>query len=401
MHVAVVGAGIAGATLAAALRQRGVSCELFEQASVLGEVGAGIQIAPNASRLLLRVGLGAQMAAVAVQPAALEMRRWNDNELIVRVPLGEQCDREFDAPYYTVHRADLHAGLMSLVPSGSVHLGKRCVSVREGPEAVSLTFGDGSSATAEVVVGADGIHSTVRGTLVADERRFSGQVIYRGLVPAAAVPFQQEEPRVILWLGADRHCVCYPVSHGRTVSVGATAPSSAASTESWLATADAAAVQTGYDGWCGEVRTVLGALETVGCWPLYDRDPITRWNSGRTTLIGDAAHPMLPFVAQGANQAIEDAVVLSVVLAHTTAANTGEMLRRYAELRRHRTEEVQRISRQNASVLHVDDGPDRDGRDASMRSAEAARQRSWLYGFDAEADAMVHVRGWARAGRSV
>jgi salicylate hydroxylase len=396
VRVVVVGAGIAGLTLAASLHRRGVPCEVFEQAAVLREVGAGIQIAPNASRLLERLGLAAHLATVGVQPAALEMHRWEDDRLIVRVPLGEECRRQFQAPYYTVHRADLHDGLRALVPTGHVHLGKRCVAVEEGADTVRLQFADGSSTAADVVVGADGIHSVVRASLVADERQFSGQAIYRGVVPSSAVRFLQTEPRVVLWLGPDRHCVCYPVSGGRAVSVGATAPSARGASESWLATGDIAELMAGYADWCSEVRGLLTALDRVGRWSLYDRDPITRWSSQRITLVGDAAHPMLPFVAQGANQAIEDAVALSVLLAHSSAATVGEVLNRYAELRRCRTEEVQRISRRNSSALHVPNGDRRERRDAAIASSQAARERSWLYGFDAEHAALADVAGASR-----
>lgn len=391
MRVVVIGAGIAGLTLALAARQRGVSCEVFEQAAVLREVGAGIQIAPNASRLLERLGLAPQMAEIGVKPAALEMRRWDDDRLIVRIPLGEECRKEFRAPYYTLHRADLHRALMDPVPAAHVHLGKRCVGIEENADAVHLEFADGSCTTADVVVGADGIHSFVRTCLVADERRFSGQAIYRGLVPSHSAPFQQTEPRVMLWLGPDRHCVCYPVSGGRAVSVGATAPTCDETTESWLATTDVSEFVTGYRGWCPEVRRLLGALGRVGRWSLYDRDPISCWSSDRITLVGDAAHPMLPFVAQGANQAIEDAVGLSVFLQHAGAATLGEALRRYAEMRRPRTDEVQRISRQNSSLLHVEDRDGSSSRDATIRSGEARLQRSWLYGFDAERAALAEV----------
>jgi salicylate hydroxylase len=361
VRVVVVGAGIAGLTLAASLHRRGVPCEVFEQAAVLREVGAGIQIAPNASRLLERLGLAAHLATVGVQPAALEMHRWEDDRLIVRVPLGEEC-----------------------------------VAVEEGADTVRLQFADGSSTAADVVVGADGIHSVVRASLVADERQFSGQAIYRGVVPSSAVRFLQTEPRVVLWLGPDRHCVCYPVSGGRAVSVGATAPSARGASESWLATGDIAELMAGYADWCSEVRGLLTALDRVGRWSLYDRDPITRWSRQRITLVGDAAHPMLPFVAQGANQAIEDAVALSVLLAHSSAATVGEVLNRYAELRRCRTEEVQRISRRNSSALHVPNGDRRERRDAAIASSQAARERSWLYGFDAEHAALADVAGASR-----
>ncbi|KWX00479.1 salicylate 1-monooxygenase [Carbonactinospora thermoautotrophica] len=384
LHVAVVGAGIAGLTLAAALSRAGIRCQVFEQTRHLGEVGAGIQIAPNASRILHRLGLAPHLRRTAVRPAAIEMRRWDDNQLIMRTPLGEECERLYEAPYYTIHRADLHQGLLELLPEGIVHLGLRCVGVEEKPDEVVLHFEGGPTATADVVVGADGIHSVVRDALVADEPRFSGQIIYRGLIPADRVSFLPEEPRVVLWLGPEQHCVCYPVSSGRLVSFGATTPGSDWRVESWSAEGRVEDLVAAYTGWNDQITRLLHAPDAVRRWALHDRDAVEWWSRGRITIIGDAAHPMLPFMAQGANQAIEDAAVLAACLRGVTSDGVAAALQRYAEIRKPRTAEIQRISRENNRTLHLPDGDRQQQRDQALRGNSGLRDQEWLYGYDAE-----------------
>jgi salicylate hydroxylase len=381
VRIVIVGAGIAGLTLALALRRAGMACELVEQAPQLREIGAGVQIAPNATRILHRLGLAPHLERVGVEPVASELRRWEDNRVIGRATLGARCREAFGAPYYAVHRGDLHGGLRALVPDSDIHLGKRCVRVIEQADGVRLEFADGSSTTADVVVGADGIHSVVREALVADTPRFSGQTIYRGLVPAQRVSSLFSEPRVILWLGPGQHCVCYPIAGGQWINVVATVPAGEGGNESWSATGRAADVVAAYAGWCTEVRHLLGALDSVNVWMLHDRDPLVRWSSERITLVGDAAHSMLPFFAQGANQAIEDAMALATLLRQGAPAAA---LRRYEELRKERIGQVHRISAENATVLHFPDGAEQQRRDAAMGAEDGIEKRGWLYGYDAE-----------------
>lgn len=384
LRVAVAGAGIAGLTFAAALRRAGLECHLYEQAERLAEVGAGVQLAPNATRLLHRLGLGKRLSAVAVVPQSIEMRRWDDGTLLRRTPLGDACHRRFGAPYHTVHRADLHNSLLSAVPPDQVHLGARCVAVTQNADAAKLHLSDGSTVTADLVVGADGIHSIAREQLVADQPRFSGQTIYRGLVPVERVPRSLTAPRVRLWLGPDQHCVCYPVSAGRQISFGATVASRDWREESWSARGDAAELAAAYTGWHPDVGQLLGAAETVGRWALHDRESIDRLGSGRVTVIGDAAHPMLPFQAQGANQAIEDAVVLALCLADAGPADLSAALRRYERIRLARTTRIQRRSRDNAKTFHLADGDAQRRRDTAEQTSSGLDGHEWLFGYDAE-----------------
>ncbi|MFE1439666.1 FAD-dependent monooxygenase [Streptomyces sp. NPDC058739] len=384
LTVAVVGAGIAGLAFAAALRRAGVACDLYERTGRLAEVGAGVQLAPNATRLLRRLGLRDSLRDFAVTPRAIEMRRWDDGALLHRTPLGDDCDRRFGAPYYTVHRADLHSALLSLVPPGQVHLGARCVSVTQDADRARLHLSDGTTVTADLVVGADGIRSVVREEIADDEPRHSGQTIYRGLVPADRVPRALAEPGVRLWFGPDQHCVCYPVSAGRQVSFGATVTAAGRGEESWSARGDTAELAAAYKGWHDDVVALIDAADTVGRWALYDRDPVARLSAGRVAVIGDAAHPMLPFQAQGANQAIEDAVVLAACLARARPDRPGAALRRYEQARLPRTARIQQQSRANARTFHLADGEAQRERDATDRTAPGLDRHAWLFGYDAE-----------------
>lgn len=395
-QIAVVGAGIAGLATAVALARRGVSCQVYEQTGRLGEVGAGLQLSPNSVRLLHRWGLADRLAATAVRAEAVEMRRWSDDRVLRRSQLGAHSEELFGAPYYAVHRADLHRALLELLPPGTLRLGARCVDVREDAEGAELTFEDGTRRRAGVVVGADGIHSAVRARLVADTPRNSGESIYRGLVPAERVPFafaahnpagDGPEPKVVLWLGPGQHVVCYPVSAGAWVSFAATAPAGDWHTESWTAEGSVTDLVDAYAGWHPHARDLLAAADRVTRWALHDRDPVTRWTSERLALVGDAAHPMLPFFAQGANQAVEDAASLAVCLAAAGPDGLAEprrTLEHYQRVRLERTGEIQTISRRNTAMLHLPDGPDQRERDQHLAETADPRGQDWLYGYDAE-----------------
>jgi salicylate hydroxylase len=384
IQVAVVGAGIAGLAFAGALHRTGVQCHVYEQAEQLGEVGAGIQVAPNATRLLHRLGLRERLRAVAVTPQAIEMRRFDDGRLLQRTALGSACQARFGAPYYTLHRADLHSCLLSLVPPDRVHLGARLAAVTQGADAARLHLADGTTVAVDLLVGADGIRSIVREQIVADEPRYSGQTIYRGLVPAERVPYLLTDPRVRLWFGPDRHCVCYPVSSGRQVSFGATVSAPDWREESWTARGEVAELAAAYAGWHPDVTRLIGAADTVSRWALHDRESTGRLSSGRVVVIGDAAHPMLPFQAQGANQAIEDAVVLAVCLLEAGRGDLAAALRRYERIRLPRTRRIQHQSRANRQTFHLVDGDAQRHRDTLAQTSSGLDRHAWLFGYDAE-----------------
>jgi salicylate hydroxylase len=386
MRVAVVGGGISGLAVAAALQRVGVSCQVYEQADELTEIGAGIQVSPNGARLLHRLGMAAELDRVAVRPDAIEVRRWNDDEPLAVTPLGAACERLYGVPYYTLHRADLHAGLLSQVDPATVHLNKRCVGVAEHDRSVTLTFADGTTADADVVLGADGIKSSVRAQLIDDRPRFAGHAIFRGLVPAESVPDLAAQNKVVIWMGPGQHCVSYPISSGKTVSFAASCQADEAHGESWTSRASSAEVLAAYDGWSPLARSLLAGTDEVSVYLLYDREAVPGWGTDRIMLIGDAAHPMLPFGAQGASQGIEDAVAVATVLAGATVDSAPVALRAYEQVRRARITEVHAFIQDNERNHHVEDDA-AQARDEHMAEDFGLRQREWLFAYDAEAAA--------------
>ncbi|MGY0231350.1 FAD-dependent monooxygenase [Longispora urticae] len=384
MRIAIVGAGLAGLTLSAALHRNGIEAHVYEQAPELAEVGAGIQLAPNAGRLLHRLGLADRLDKVAVQPVALEMRRYHDNAVLFRHGLGADCAELYGAPYYTVHRAHLHQALLDLLPSDSVTLDSQVVAVTDREGDVLLEFADGRSTTADLVVGADGIHSLLRARIVTDQPRFSGHAAYRGLVPAERLPHLLDEPKVLLWFGPGQHVVCYPIAGGRTISFVATAPAGGWRVESWQASGSVEELEEAYAGWHPEVLGVLRAADSVQKWALHDRDPLRRWRDGRVVMVGDAAHPVLPFGAQGAAQGIEDAAALARCLTDATPTGLDEALDRYERNRRPRIAAVRAWVQSNTRNHHYDDGEQQRQRDGAMDANWGLTSQEWLYGYDAE-----------------
>ncbi|ANS67691.1 salicylate 1-monooxygenase [Streptomyces lincolnensis] len=380
-RIAVIGAGISGLVLAAALHQQGIRTAVFEQAGQLFPTGAGIQLSPNAVRLLHRLGLEARLRQHAVRPRAIRMTNWDDGHPLATTPLAGPCEERYGAPYLTVHRADLHAALLEQLPMGTLRLGARCLALDEREDGVRLEFADGLSYDADLVVGADGIRSVVRSQLFPDRPRFSGQGMYRGLVPADRVPRFAADPRVQLWLGPGQHCVAYPVSGGRTISFAAGVPAPDWRTESWTQPGRKEDLLAAYTGWDDELLGLLSAADEVTCWALHDRDPLDHLVQGRFVLIGDAAHPMLPFLAQGANQAVEDAAVLADCLIRTSELPAA--LGRYEMQRLPRANEVQRRARANNDRLHLADGEARQQRDRELAARQGLESHDWLFAYEA------------------
>ena len=390
MRAIVVGAGIGGLTAALALRAAGLDVTVYEQADTLREVGAGIQLAPNATRLLHRLGLADALRRVGVKPEAIEHKRWKDGRLLLRQPLGETCERTFGAPYYHLYRPDLLAVLAEALPAGVVQLGHRCTAITQDADGVMLTFESGVVTRAPVVIGADGIHSTVRALLLGPESpRFSGSIAYRGLVPAERLAHLALPRDSNGWLGPDRHFVHYYVgARARLMNFVAIVPARDWRVESWSATGEVGDALAEFDGWHPTVRTIIAAADRTHRWALYDREPLDTWSVGRVTLLGDAAHAMLPFMAQGACQAVEDAVVLARSIASAGEDAVSAAVRAYETIRKPRVWDVQRASWRNATIYHVPDGEAQRERDAAW-AASAARgpysERGWLFAHDAQA----------------
>jgi salicylate hydroxylase len=388
ISAAIIGGGIGGTAAAIALSRAGIDVALYEQAPVQREVGAGIQISPNASRLLYRYGLAAALEQVAVRPAAIERRRWQDGRVLSRVPMAGALETVYGAPYYHFHRADLLAVLAGAVPADRVHTGKRCTGVTQTAGAATAHFEDGTAVTADLIVGADGIHSTVRTALFGPEKpRFSGHVAYRGLAPVERLAHLGLERVGTAWLGPGGHFVHYFVGAGRYMNFVAVTEEGTWTRETWTDLGSLADAHAAFAGWHAQVHAIIDAVEATYKWALFDRDPLPRWSEGRVTLLGDACHAMLPYMAQGAVQSIEDGATLAQCLKAGGRAGVPAALARYEALRKPRTTRVQQMARGNAVGFHLPDGPEQQKRDAALAATAADPVQSFamLYGHDAEA----------------
>ncbi|MEV8512075.1 FAD-dependent monooxygenase [Dactylosporangium sp. NPDC051484] len=369
-RIAIVGAGIAGLTLATLLRRAGIECDLYEQTSRLSAVGAGIQLPPNGVRLLGMLGARDALARHGVVAEHIASRRWSDGRLLAQVPHGDLCTQMYAAPYVLMHRADLQAALLDLLP-GDAGLGRRVAAVTEYPGHVELRLAGGRTTRAALVIGADGVHSVVRPAVVRDEPRHSGYSVYRGLVPADQLRAVAADAGVTFWFGPGRHVTYYPVAGRRTVHFSAVAATPAAPGD------PAAELRALFAGWHPAVRRVVTAAETVTRWTLSDRDLARRYTTQRIALVGDAAHPTLPYLSQGAGQALEDAVTLARLL--TAGLPPAVALRRYERLRRSRTAEIHRQARAKAVTYHLPDGPAQRRRDAYLHRHQTLEHLRWIY----------------------
>jgi salicylate hydroxylase len=385
-RIAIVGGGIGGLAAAAFLRRRGLPATVYEQARRLTEVGAGLVVAPNAARLLRRLGVLRELGERAVRlDTGWEFRRWQDGTVLSAENLTAACERLYGEHTYTVHRADLVRVIQSQVPARDVRLGRKCVGLERAGGAVRLRFADGQSVEADVVIGADGIHSTVRSALFGvSPATYSGLCAFRALVPAAEAPEFARRPAQTLWIGPGHHLVHYPVSAGKQVNLVAFAPAGDYTVESWTATATAGEFLAEFAGWDRRLTGLIRAGGTPGRWALLDRAPLPRWSQGGITLLGDAAHPMFPFFAQGAAQAIEDAAVLARCLSQDPD-DPAAALRRYEGLRIPRTTRLQAASHGRARLNHLPDGPEQRERDASFARQDPLVANGWIYSYDPDA----------------
>lgn len=385
LDVAILGGGIGGLATAAFLHRAGIRATVYEQASALTEVGAGLVVAPNAARVLRRLGVLGEFRRTAVQlDVGWEFRRWEDGEVLSAENLSDACVELYGEQTYTVHRADLLGVIRGAVPDSAIRLGHRCVDVRSSEAGVELEFADGQIRRHDLLVGADGIHSIVRRTFAEQSSpTFSGMCAFRALVPAADAPAFARRAAQTLWLGPGRHLVHYPVSAGRFINVVGFAPAGEDATESWSATVGIETLLAEFAGWDERLVSLLQAADRPGRWALLDRAPLSRWGTGRVTLLGDAAHPMFPFFAQGAAQALEDAAVLAACLADAPE-RPARALRRYESLRQPRTTEMQERSHGRAEVNHLPDGPAQRDRDATFTYGDPLVANGWIYGYDVD-----------------
>ena len=387
LKIAIIGGGIGGLAAAAFLNQAGLPSTVYEQTRELREIGAGLVVAPNMARLLRRLGVLDPLLKTAVRlEIGWEFRRWQDGTVLSAEDLATRCERLYGEHTYTAHRADLLDALSRAVPDDAVRLGKRCEKIEHpgtgsGPK--RLTFADGEVVEADVVIGADGIHSLIRAALTEAPAppAYSGSCAFRALVPAGAAPAFARSPHHVLWLGPDHHLVHYPVRAGELINLVAFAPAGGYTTESWTATATVAEFIKEFEGWDPRLIALIEAAGVPGRWALLDRQPLRRWSSGPVTLLGDAAHPMFPFYGQGAAQAIEDAASLARYLAEEPADPVAA-LRRYEQARIPRTTRLQEVSHARGHLNHLPDGPEQRARDQAFADTDALAANAWIYAHD-------------------
>ncbi|HVY17720.1 MAG TPA: FAD-dependent monooxygenase [Rhodopila sp.] len=366
LRIAIIGAGIGGLTAAACLRRAGMDPVIYEQARGFTRLGAGIQQAPNAIRVLYALGLKDQLLASAFQPESNDSRDHDTGTLTNSLPLGDTVRDRHGVPYFLMHRGDLHAMLAALVPAEIIRLNHKLAGLDHDVDgSVRLRFTSGDSAEADVVIGADGVHSVVREAMLgAEEPRYTGRVAYRTVFPTALLNGLDVYP-CIKWWGPDRHIVSYFVSPRRDELYFVTStPEPDFSVESWSAKGDLKTLRAAYDTFHPQVRAILDACPDVHKWALVERDPLPRWTEGHVALLGDACHPMTPYMAQGASTSIEDGAVLSRCLTGIDRDGVADALRRYEATRKPRTSRIQLTSAQNTWLKQPHDA-------------------DWVYGYDA------------------
>lgn len=382
LRAAVVGGGIAGLCAALALRRRGIDAVVFERAAQLGEVGAGVMIYPNSLRQLERLGLGERLAACGARIGPGSEYCRFDGTVVGPIVTADSAGWN---GVYGMHRADLLAVLADALPPSAIRTGHRCIGIAQDGTAARLAFDNGQTFEADVVVAADGIHSTLQPFVVEPSApEYSGVRAYRGTIPSAKLPNWRPNAHLV-WMGEGKHFMVFPLRSGTLLNYVGFVPTDERTVESWSAVGDRDELAASFEGWDERVVELLAQVESCFWWGLYDRRPLRTWVNKRLVLLGDAAHPMLPHLGQGANQAMEDGVALAVLLEGVGPAGVVGALDRYTAFRRVRTDVVQAEARRNG--LRYDSKYE----DLARRDREvvdmAAFRRS-LYDYDVEKAAL-------------
>jgi len=390
--IAIIGGGIGGLAAALALLRRGVNVDVYEQSTQLKEVGAGIAISSNGTRVLDALGLKEALARIQVVSSGREIRHWKTGETWNWFELGENSAQRYGTRHMFVHRGDLHGILAEAIrglKSNAIKLGKRCVAITQTDEHVEVRFETGERANAAFVIGADGIHSKVRECLFgADRPEFTGCVAWRGLVPMQCLPAHISRMPGTNWIGPHGHVLHYPVRRGELMNFISIVERDDWKIESWTVEGTTAELANDFCNWHPDVHAIIQKIDTPFKWALMVRGPMERWTKGRITLLGDACHPILPFLGQGGVMAIEDGYVIAACLKRYLADPTTAFAR-YEDIRRERTTAVVRKSHEFRKQAFNPALADNDAVAVSVaqkwQQALARERLDWLYADDVTA----------------
>jgi len=389
-HVAIVGGGVGGLFAANALVAQGIPVSVYEQAPDIGEVGAGVFLTPNSVRHLERIGLGPAVETWGARVGHESRYFRHDGAPIAPVQVTDSSG--WNATF-GMHRADLVEILADALPVGTVHTGHRCTGFDQDDSIARISFANGASIEADIVIAADGIHSELRPyVFAASQPVFSGSVAYRGLVSHERVPHWPTD-RWQMWLGKGKHFLAFPVRAGALINYVGFVPTDEEMKESWSAPGDPDVLRQAFAGWDPRIHELLNEVQMTFRWALYDREPLPVWTRERLSLLGDAAHPMLPHLGQGANQSIEDGMALAMILARTDRVTAPQALHAYERLRRERVAQVQRGARENG-LRYDSAASDLGVRDAEIVAHAAFRKR--LYDHDVVPDAQAAAAALAK-----
>jgi salicylate hydroxylase len=391
MKIVIAGAGIGGLTAAAALLKKGFDVTVFEQAPALKEIGAGVQLSPNATRVLYQLGVGDALQGLACEPLGKRVRLWNTGQTWRLFDLGAESREIYGYPYFTLHRADLHQKLADVVRAmkpDAIRLNHKVESFSQHNGKVLVQAVNGETCEGDLLIGADGVHSRVRHALFGpDEPVFSGVMAWRGVIDASRLPEHLRSPYGANWVGPGAHVIHYPLRGNGLINFVGAIEKSGWQVESWSERGTLEECLADFEGWHEDVRTLISAIDIPYKWALMVREPMTRWSHGHATLLGDACHPTLPFLAQGAGMAIEDGYLLARCL-ERHAHDVPRALQRYEALRLERTSKVVRGSAANATRFHNPQLAHAEGAAAYVDrewSEERVKERyNWLFEYNVD-----------------
>ena len=390
MRVLIAGAGIGGLTAALAALRLGHEVEVYEQASELKEVGAGVQLSANGTRVLYALGVGEELKSLSCEASGKEIRLWNTGETWKLFDLGKVSIERYGFPYFTVYRPDLLDVLARAVrrlKADAIHLGRKCVGFTQTDGGVRLDLEDGTTATGDALIGADGVHSPIRQTLFgADKPQFSGIIAWRGIIPMERLPARMERRVGVNWVGPGGHVVHYPLRGGAVLNFVGALERTDWQIESWSARGTTEELAADYRGWHEDIHTLIRNIPVPQKWALMARPPMPRWTVGRVTLLGDACHSMVPFLAQGAVMAMEDGLILARALTELDG-DVASRLARYEEARRERTRRAVEGSADNIARFHnralADPVGARQYVEREWAGHNVASRYEWLFRYDA------------------